>query len=783
MLHSRPLFRRIRDSHPARGALTLALFLPSCTAVLLAGSARAEGGNAPPVTTANTAPPARTSVENVQVQGLSRARARRARLQHTAASISDLSAAKLNQLAVSSTRQISNLTPNMFQPRATVGYSNSNYFIRGIGELDPQGEPSVGTYIDGVYIPRTIGTMQELLDIEGIEVDRGPVGFTTGHQAEGGAVRISTVVPDNTTHFTAQAGYGSYNETQAGFAASGALVPDKITASLAVEHHARDGVDHNYTLDRDENDIDYTQARGKLRFTPTERLDITLAFDGTSDGSTNRGYGNLLNPYRYGLYSPVYPKNNYSEAGFTGTVSYALNDRLTLRSITGVRGYDDAGYYDNTGDLYARTSQLLQYSDRAYSEDAQLVGQYGRFSFTAGAYFLYEDWYTGRRANNVFGAQTTNPALIRYQPVDAVIDQVTHNWALYGLAQYKITPSLSASLGLRWNWEQHSNSEALNLLGPGSNGVVTVANDLATLYSAPPGSAPPGALAWTAAARQSWSQLLPKGALEWTVAPRIMPYVSISQGSKSGGFDYRAQTPTALGQQQALLPYNPETVTTYELGVKSEPLRNRLTLNGAFFYNDFQDIQITTLDPSTGLSHRFNAGNGHSLGVEGETTAHILPRWEVDATASYLFAQLDSFDGVFSRSVYANGTAINNTPHSGERLPYAPRFQFDVSTNYVLPVPVPGEMRVAGDISYQTAIFTDALDNDQTRLPDQTFVNALISWRSPTRRWTATLAAKNILDRRYPQSLSYVQGGGVPVYWAAAFNDPRTLFFSLRYAM
>ena len=716
--------------------------------------------------------------ESITVSGLSRAGRRRQKLQHTAASISDISAEKLAQRAITSTRQLANLTPNLYQPRATVGYSNSNYFIRGIGELDAQGEPSVGSYIDGVYLPRTIGTMQELLDIENIEIDRGPVGFTTGHQAEGGAVRINTTVPDDTTRFSALAGYGSYNEHQTGFAVSGALIPGKVYASLSAEHHGRDGTDHNYTLDRDENNIDFTQARGKLRFTPTDSLDITLAFDGTSDGSTNRGYGNLLNPYRYGLYSRVYPKNNYSEAGFTGTISYLLDSHLSLRSLTSVRGYSDKGYYDNYGDPYIRNAQLLDYTDRTYSEDLQLNGTYGRFSFTSGVYFFDEDWYTGRRANNTFGTQTNNPANIRYQPVYASIDQLTHNYAWYGLAQYKILPNLTASVGLRWNWEQHSNSEALSFLSPTPNGVIGVKRDAATLYGNPP-----GATAWRASARDTWAQLLPKGALNWAATPHIMPYASISQGAKSAGYDYRAQTPTALGRQQALLPYGPERVTTYEVGVKNDFADHRYTLNGALFYNDFQDIQITTLDPSSGLSHRYNAGNGHSLGAEVEAGAHLTRDWEVDYTGSYLFGQLDHFDGVYSRTKLANGTYLNNTPHDGQTLPYSPRFQMDLSTNYVLPLPVPGKVRIAGDVSFQSSLFTDALVNAETQLKAQTFVNALISWTSPGGRWTATLSGKNLLDRRYAQSLSYVQGGGVPVYWAAAYNDPRTLFFSLRYAL
>ncbi|MCQ8278122.1 TonB-dependent receptor [Acetobacteraceae bacterium KSS8] len=718
-----------------------------------------------------------TPAETVRVVSQSRLERRHKTLQHSAASSSMLSAQRLAALGVTSTRQITNLTPNLYQPRATVGYSNSNYFIRGIGELDPQGEPSVGTYIDGVYLPRTIGTMQELLDIEDIQVDRGPVGFTTGHQAEGGAVRITTVVPGDKTRFVAETGYGSYNEWKTGFAASGPLIRDKVYASLAFEHHGRDGTDHNYTLDKDVNTIDYTQARAKLRFTPNDTLDITLAFDGTVDGSTNRGYANLLNRYRYGAYSIVFPKNNYSEAGFTGTAIQTLGPHLDLRSITAVRGYDDTGAYDNTGDVYARTSQLLYYRDRAYSQEFRLDGQWNRLSITTGAYGFFEEWYTARRANNTFGALSNDPNRMQFQPVNAVIDQKNWNAALYGIAHYKVLPTVTLSAGLRLNGEWHSNSETLRSLGPVPGFVTGVGGDLTALYDTPP-----GALNWAVSARGHWFRALPKGSIEWQLRPNVMLYATISQGGKSAGYDYRAQNPAV--PRQAVLPYGPETVTTYEVGAKTDPIPNRFWINTALFYNDFNDIQITTSDPSTGLSRRYNAGNGHSWGAEIEGTLHPLRGVEVAATGSYLFAQLDRFDGNAVSTLYPTGLLVNATPHDGERLPFSPRFQGDLSASYSFDVPrVAGQFRVGGDASFQSAVFTDALENGFTRLPDQVYLNAQLSWVSPSRRWSAALTGRNLGDRRYPQSLSLLQRNGVPLLYSAAFADPRTLFLSLRYAL
>ncbi|QHC36535.1 TonB-dependent receptor [Komagataeibacter xylinus] len=724
-------------------------------------------------------------VENIHVHQQSHTAQLREKVQKTPSSVSILSAERLRELGVTDVRQLSNQTPNLYQPRATVGFSATNYFIRGIGELDPQGEPSVGTYVDGVYLPRNIGTMQELLDVDNVQIDRGPVGFDYGHQAEGGAVRINTLAPTNARHLSLLAGYGTYNEYRIAGMASGALVKDKVYASISFDRHARDGIDHNYTLDRQENDIDFSQARGKIRFTPNSRWDITLAFDGTVDNSSNRGYGNINNTYRYGLYSSVYPQNNYSEIGFTGNINYIINDHLSLHSTTGIRGYDNIGMYDNYGSYYAQSSQWVKYTDRSYSENLSLHGVYNKISFTTGAFFEYEDWYTNRRANtpaNGFLGATASPAISAnqlYTPVYSVIDQQTRNWAVYGQAEYKITPRLTATAALRFNWEDHSNSSTLNYLAHTANHEVGWAQDIATLFGTP------GAAAWAyeAEAHKSWFQLLPKGTLSWQALPNLMSYVSISQGSKSGGFDYRAQTPGV--PQQATSPYNPEMVTTYEIGVKTSPLPRILTFNGALFYNNFDNIQMTTYNPTTGVSERFNAGKGHSVGAEIEATAQVTRAWDIHYTASYLYSRLDEFYGRSSAAtVLANNTSYNTTPRAGNALPYSPRFQMSASSNYRLPLPrVAGQLRIGADVSFQSSLFLDGNENAQTRLPDQTYVNAIATWTSPDQRWTVTGQARNLLNHRYPQTLSYFYSGGVGTGYAAAYSDPRTIYVTAQFRL
>lgn len=720
---------------------------------------------------------ASSQAETVRVTGKSRTARKDAVLQKTPSSATLMSAERLDRLGVQSTKQLARLTPNLYIPNNMPGYSVINYFIRGIGEIDPQGEPSVGTYIDGVYLPRNMGNMQELLDVENIQIDRGPV-TSIGHQSEGGAVHINTIVPTNKRRVVVQTGYGTYNEWQVGVAASGAILKDKVYGSIAFDHHARDGIDHNYAVNKNTNNIDYTQARGKLRFTPNEDWDITLAFDGTVDGSTNRGVGNQLNYYKYGNYNPAFPKNSYTQAGFTGNVRYTISPHLTLFSITGIRGYDDKGMYDNYGDIYSRGSQQLSYKDRMYSEELRLHGDYGKLDFNVGAYFLYEDWFTNRNANNSYGTMTNNPADIRYMPVNAVIDQLNRNWAVYGEAHYHLTPTVTLTAGLRFNWENHSNSETLSYLA-GGNHITTVANQLATLLS----SSPQGGVAWTASGNKSWTQLLPKGAITWQARPNLMTYASISQGGKSAGYDFRAQSPGATGSLQASIPYKPEIVTTYEVGVKTDPLPGRLRFNGALFWNQFDDIQLTTLDPSSGLSRRFNAGKGHSVGAEIETFVKITKDLDLHYTASYLYSSLDKFKGNAAQIALADGSLYNTTPYAGAPLPWSPRFQNAGSLTYHIPVSLPGTFVIGADVSFQTSLHTTSLANRQDRIPAQTYVNAMMSWTSPDKRWQLQVQGRNLLDHRYLQGTAFTQGQGVPIYYSGYYTDPRTIYATARFTL
>ncbi|WP_165191604.1 TonB-dependent receptor [Caulobacter soli] len=722
-----------------------------------------------------------TEVDRVLVTAARQAERKAALAQSDPASISVLTAERLDQRGVASTLDLVNLTPNLYQPRNTMSYSAAQYFLRGIGELDAQGEPSVGTFVDGVYITRNLGAMQELLDIADIQIDRGPV-IHLGHQVEGGAVRLTTVVPDNQVRRELLAGYGSFDEVKLGGLISGPLVEDKVYGSFAISRHQRDGIDVNRTLNRRENNIALTQARAKLRFTPTADLDFTLAVDGAADDSLNRGYGDLRNADQFGLYSPIYPKNRYRQAGVTATTLYRLSPAYQLSSVTAWRVFEDHANYDNTGDRFARNSSPLRYYDNAWSQDLKLTGTTGKAHVVAGVYLLYEDWITRRNVN----ASTTfsgTPNRIVFTPVNAAIDQKTYNAAAYLQTDYEVSPRLSVTAGLRYNLERHTTEQTLSWLIAGGDHTITVtdvsqvADELNILYGSP------AAQAWHVKAHKSWTQLLPRLSATFQAAPGVKAYASISQGAKSGGFDFRANSPG--NSRQATTPYAPEKVTTYEAGVKSDFSGGRVRLNGAVFWNDFKDIQISAYDPLTAMSRRFNAGDGHSVGIELEAAAQVTAAWSLDATASWLDTELDTYRGTYSQIVLAGGDVLPTAAHSGSPLPNAPKFQGRIASDYRLPVSLPGELSLGVDLSYQGSTFLTSAASRYNRMPPQTTLDAALRWKSPDGTWRAALRGRNLLNRRYLVWSGLGTTNGTPAYptfYSASWTDPRTVYLEVRHS-
>jgi iron complex outermembrane receptor protein len=716
---------------------------------------------APELVPSSGAPEAPSVLESIVVT----AERRQSNLQNTPIAISAFSPGVLQERAIGSIRDLAGQVPNLSIARANISYTTQTYSLRGVGETDPIQEPVVAIYVDDVYQPRQLGSMLDFNDVERVEVLRGPQGTLYGRNSSAGALRVITVDPGNDLRTESSVSAGTFRAVRALTSVRGPLLRDRLAASFSFLHSARDGITFDPTLDRDVNRIAVDSARAKLRFTPTDRLDVLWTVTGTIDRSDSRSYVPATQPNVTGScapaaawqcpgfatnrsYSEVNPYQHLDQASSSLRAIYNISDALELKLISAGGGFNlNPVYYDNDGVAALVQKNLIHYDDAYFTQEAQLNGKFQRLSFTSGAFYLRERFFVNRDGYSRRNTMATDPAVDpqNYAFLRAHNITVTDSLAVFGEANVELASFVTLTGGLRETLERKSFGFHNAVLDAGGGFVAPSIRGHAS---------------------ESWSALTPKVSLAFHWPPTALVYGTYSRGFKSGGFDNRA-TNLMLAER----PFNPEFVNSYEVGIKSELLEHRLRANAAGFYNDYRDLQVSYTDPAyPGNSIRGNAGKAHSAGVELEAGARLSSAFSLQGSGGYLYAVYDTYKNAGGMGVNADGHPLIN----------APRWNFSGGATYVVPVDVPGTVRFAADVEYASAAYSSALARPQDQYPGQTFVNGTLSWTSPGERVVAVLASRNLLDSQKPVSASYTPSTGVLFY---NFPDPRTVLFTLKYRL
>ncbi|PTQ07424.1 TonB-dependent receptor [Sphingomonas oleivorans] len=707
----------------------------SLPVLLLATSANAAATEAAP-----SAAPDTEALGEITVT----AERRETKLQRTPIAISAFGSETLESRKVDSIRDLAGQIPNLRIPRATIGYTTQLFSLRGVGETDPIQEPTLSVYVDDVYSPRQIGSMLDFNDVERIEVLRGPQGTLYGRNTSAGALRVITRDPDGETRVAADLGYGSYDAVKARALLSGAILPDRLYASIAYTHYSRDGTHWNPTLGKHVNAIDVNALRAKLRWTPAERLDVQLTLDGLRDRSDTRGYTPRVQPGggydAFVSYSEVEPRNELDQGGASLRVKYDLDDRFALKSVTTYRGFDQPVDFENDGKAELIQKNLIHYKDKYFTQELQLNGTFDRFVFTLGAFYFHEVFDVDRDSFTRTGPLVASPV----NKIGDVNSTTTDSYAIYGQGTYELTDALKLTAGLRATWEEKKFVFQSNAI-----------NDLRQVV----------AVRFAGRSDKSWNSLTPKIALDYTFSPTVLGYVSYTQGFKAGGFDNRAQR-----IEDAERAFDPEKVRSYEAGLKSELFGRHLRANLAAFYNDYSNLQVTSFVPSLNRNVRTNAASAETYGAELELSASPLEGVNIQGSAGYLVAKYRDFVGV----------AGAGTDASGNRLVNAPRWTLSGAVDWRLPLPVPGATRLGFDVQYSSAIYSNALNRPQDRIEGSAFVNGLLRWDAPDDHWSLSLSVKNIFENRTPQAVTYTPSNGI---WYFVTGDPRTALATVRYRL
>ncbi|NWG45306.1 MAG: TonB-dependent receptor [Alphaproteobacteria bacterium] len=673
------------------------------------------------------------------------ARRRAETLQSVPIAVSSFEEERLNDLQASSIDGLSAFVPNLNLVQGRGSASSANIFIRGIGQPDALAtfDPGAGVYVDDVYISRIRGALFDIVDLERMEVLRGPQGTLYGKNSIAGAIKLISRKPDDTFRLATDVTVGEYERVDLRGSVSGPLVTEKLAAGLTLFTANRNGFVTDPLTGDEYNDKETVGGRLLLRATPSPDLEILFSVDGTEehpsitigraeDRLTTFGGGFTLRPAPTGEYdftaaSTVERKSQDLEHYGTGlTASWTATDSLTAKSITAYRNlhYNDYVDIDATelvlGDVFVGVDQYQ------FSQEVQaLYDAGGRFTGVAGLFYLHESIKSDQIAfgDDLFGVTFTR---------DVNDDLDLNSYAAFGQGSYQLTDRLSLSAGLRFTWEEK-----------------TYRRFTTTNFG--------GTFAFQDA--EGWGAWTPSASIDYDWTPDFMTYASISRGFKSGGFNGRANSP---GEEEA---YEPEFVWTYEVGAKSQWADGRLRANFAAFYNDYTDFQARVAGMDIGDFPVLNAGQLVSYGAELELTAQPIEALTLAANLGYLNAEYEEFiDGTVDRS--------------DDVVPFSPDWTLGLLASYRIGLGNAGDLTLTGTGTFKSDHYL-SVDNDELLTQDNFWVvNALATWVSPEGHYSLSAGVKNLFDELYKtDAQEFSNVGNIKT---AYYGDPRTLNLTFR---
>jgi len=643
---------------------------------------RAEG-NADAV---NDTAPVNQSLDEIVVT----ARRTSENLQSVPIAITAFSGAQLQQQNARTVSDVAMLTPGLQINYSTSTPTGALFTIRGQVNQDPiaNQDPSVGVYVDGLYWARAYGANADLLDIQGVQVLKGPQGTLFGRNTTGGAILLNTNDPNfDGVSGLVSATYGRFNHRAITGVINAPLVEDKLAVRVAGQLIKRDGYIHDINNGVTLGNLDSYTIRSKLLFKPTENLSIIVSGEWYRSNTLNEpqrliyasptslsaistvaevdGFGTAaalgcFNPGGVGpacqarasaLFNDNIAKNQGNNADLTSiprsyvkTQTYGATATLgtsfgTVKAIGGYRKVRSFSVNDNDGSRFS----LLDvgpglgfpgsYQDLArlsqYSFEVVATGKAfdNRLDFAAGLYYFHESGNDGSLTPALSAIAATGLQFFGRIKNDSK--------SIFGQVTYHVTDALSLTGGLRYSVDD---KRVASYNGTFPLHPVPTLTDV-TCVVAP---------VCPASRHDTFTGLSYTASIDYRIADGILAYVKTAKGFRSGGENIRASSPDSF------VPFKPENAISYEGGVKSEFFDHRLRVNVAGYYTILKDIQrtITIVAPDGTVSTAIlNAGQADFYGVEFEASAALPGGFRLDGTVGYTHPKYVKFiDNGFDRS-------------------------------------------------------------------------------------------------------------------------------------
>ena len=739
------------------------------------------------------------------------ARRREESLMDTPVSITAFSAQDIQDRQIFRSHQLAESTPNLHYRTQVEGTSHASLvFIRGVGQSDfiPSVQPGVGIYVDEGYVATSTGSLTEILDIESIEVLRGPQGTLFGRNTIGGAIVITSKKPDDVFAGDVEAIIGERNLRQAK-ASINIPLSDTFFAKISALYRAKDGwVETPLIPDDDElGSEEITSGRLALRWMPSDSLTVdwnVFATHRESDGTPrivvnyvptanqvgpwnnvvvptlNAVAGTTLGPVTDELYAvgegsytnfaTYHLRSDADVVSSALTIAWDITDNMQLKSITNWRTLESIDGFDDDSSPELLTHRIDLFDGDQFSQEFQLSGTAfdGRMNWVGGLYHFEEE------------TENINPVIFAFFGIISGSHVDNKSDAAFGQFTYDFTDQFALTLGARYTDERLDSivDDRIQYLSelfdqscqgpcPGINPALTNAEydfhgrkggfEGFPGYRAIP--APPNAGAFNVMPNRVFDadndDIEPYLNLAYQWNDALMTYVSYSEGFKGGGFTQR------IPPGRVVQSFFPEKAHVYELGAKYESLDNRFRLTGAVFYNDYTDLQVAvSTELGGGLE---NASDAEIKGFELEAVAAVSESFTLSGGIGYLDGEYKDID-----------PAVTFDPNN--EMPSISEWQLNASAVYTTNVG-DGALRARLDWSYSSEYYTDA--NNFNITPSYDVWNGSITYVPGSGNWEVSLQARNLTDEWYTVNrLGNPESIGI---MSAAVAPPRELALRFKY--
>lgn len=707
---------------------------------------------------------------------------REQRLQDTPLSITAVDAALLASRNQTDISQIAAQAPNvqLTQMGGAFGSSMAAY-IRGIGQYDfnPAYEPGVGIYIDDVYFATLTGSVMDLLDLDRVEVLRGPQGTLTGRNSIGGAIKLFSAKPTAGSSGTVEATYGSRQRVDLRATANFELTENLFARISGVYKRQEGYVDQvDFGCANPGNPLgiggiastgadcvvdklgekNYSGIRGSLRYNPNDNIDWIVTGDYTYENRTNAaGVMSATNPALTGgvdfscgkfctyasFYMPAggqatqayYAPNTtkFEGWGVSSNLTVGLGDNLNVQAITAYRKYNQVFGTDDDYTPYSLIAGagINDLDFKFFSQELRLNGQIGdTIDWTVGGFYNSQTSVYFTRQDIRYIVPIGVPSLfLQFQGNDPVR---ANSKAAFGTVIFHPTEAMTVTGGIRYT-KEHKDYTFVRTQWDG--GTLTDIFGVGALN---------GTVANYDGDKVDW-----RLSVDYRFSPEVLAYATVSTGFKGGGVTARPFTKT----QAVNGTFDPETLRAYEVGLKTDLFDRKVRLNLSAFFNDYKNIQLpigdcSVLDgfaPGTGpfpCAAIQNAGDGEMYGLEAELAASPVTGLDIDASLSWI-------DGKWKRiDAAAQGALRIEDPIT------TPAWRASFGIQYKADLGTSGSITPRFDLSYtgkQTIgrLITAGVFSPLQYNPSITLGNARVTWRNEDEDLAVSLEVQNLFNKYY----------------------------------